>query len=223
MAFYIVLIGPPGAGKGTQAKFVSEKMNLPHVSTGDLFRSNFKLGSDLGKLAMGYIDCGELVPDSITLAMVKERLAGEDCENGALMDGFPRTVAQAKAFDDMLVILGEEVNAVPYIKVSDEELINRLSGRWICRKSGHVFHMIYQSPKIEGVCDYDGSELYQREDDKPETVRHRIEVYKEQTAPLIDYYEKQGKLVEIDGAKSIDEVSAELLGKLRSIAGEVSG
>jgi len=223
MAFYIVLIGPPGAGKGTQAKFISEKMNLPHVSTGDLFRNNFKLGSDLGKLAMGYIDCGELVPDSITLAMVKERLAEEDCNNGALMDGFPRTVAQAHAFDTMLALQDEEVNAVPYIQVSDEELIRRLSGRWICRNAGHVYHIIYQPPMKEGICDMDGSDLYQREDDKPETVRHRIEVYKEQTAPLIDYYKKQGKLVGVDGAKSIDEVSGELLGKLRAIAGEVSG
>ncbi len=223
MAFYIVLIGPPGAGKGTQAKFITEKMNLPHISTGNLFRSNFKLGSDLGKLAMGYIDCGELVPDSITLAMVKERLAESDCQGGALLDGFPRTVAQAEAFDEMLAESGESVTAVPFIDVADDELVRRLSGRWTCREAGHVFHMVFQPPKEEGVCDFDGSELYQREDDKPYTVKHRIEVYQEQTSPLVDYYRNQGKLVAVNGANSIEEISQELLGKLQVIANEELG
>jgi len=211
MATYIVLLGPPGAGKGTQAELVSEKLKLVHVSSGDLFRENRKLKTELGQLAQSYMDRGELVPDDVTIAMVKERLSRPDTVNGALLDGFPRTPAQADALAKMLAELGGRVNVVPYISVPPEMLIERLSGRWTCRAEGHVYHQKYNPPKVAGKCDLDGSELYQREDDTPATVENRIRVYMAQTSPLIDYYRQRGLLVEIDGTRPIDEVSADLL------------
>ncbi|MEW5873264.1 MAG: adenylate kinase [Chloroflexota bacterium] len=211
---YLVLLGPPGAGKGTQAQRVSQKLGLPHISSGDIFRENLKNQTDLGKLARGYMDRGELVPDDVTISMIRERLARPDCTNGALLDGFPRTPAQANALAEMLKALGGQVNAVPYIKVPEDVLIERLTGRWTCRAQGHVFHEKHNPPKQSGVCDHDGSELYQRDDDKAETVINRIHVYFEQTMPLIEYYQQAGALLEIDGAQSIDQVSAELLKKL---------
>lgn len=214
MARYIVLLGPPGAGKGTQAQRISAALQLAHISSGDIFRENLKNQTDLGALAKGYIDRGELVPDDVTIAMIRERLSRPDCQNGALLDGFPRTPAQAKALDMMLVEFNSEVEAVPYINVTEDVLVERLSGRWTCKDQGHVFHQIYSPPKVNGICDYDDSELYQREDDKPETVKRRIKVYLEQTAPLIEYYRASGKLIEVDGTQSIEDVSSELITSL---------
>jgi adenylate kinase len=215
MPNYIVLLGPPGAGKGTQAKIISEKLDLPHISSGDIFRENLKNKTKLGELARGYIERGELVPDDVTIAMIRDRLSRPDCENGALLDGFPRTPTQAEALDSMLAGFGGQVDCVPYIKVPEEVLIERLTGRWTCRAAGHIFHEKFNPPQEPGVCDYDGSELYQREDDKAETVIRRIHVYLEQTEPLIGYYRQQGKLIEIDGTQSIEAVSADLLAALR--------
>lgn len=217
MATYIILLGPPGAGKGTQAKIISEKFNLAHISSGDIFRENLKNQTELGKLAQGYIRRGELVPDDVTIAMISERLKLPDCNGGALLDGFPRTAAQAESLKALLAGKGEKISAVPYIAVPEGVLIERLGGRWSCRAQGHVFHKIYNPPKVDGVCDIDGSELYQRDDDKEETVKNRIRVYLEQTAPLIDYYRKSDLLYEIDGAKPIEEVSENVLSMLKKI------
>jgi len=214
---YLVLLGPPGAGKGTQAQVVSEKLNLVHVSSGDIFRENLKNQTELGKTAQGYMERGELVPDEVTIAMIRERLARPDCEQGALLDGFPRTPAQAEALSRMIEDLGDRVVLVPYISVPSEVLIERLSGRWTCRAQGHVYHQMYNPPKQAGVCDVDGSELYQREDDKPETVRRRIEVYMEQTSPLIEYYREKGLLVELDGTQPIDTVTEALLAEIGKV------
>jgi adenylate kinase len=210
MAVYVVLLGPPGAGKGTQAEILSEKLGLAHVSSGDLFRENIKNQTDLGKLAQTFMDRGDLVPDDVTIAMVRDRLGKPDCVQGALLDGYPRTPAQAEALGKMLKELSGKVDVVPYIRVDEEELVRRLSGRWTCRAEGHIYHETFNPPKKTGVCDVDGSELYQREDDKRETVQRRIHVYFEQTAPLIDYYRKEGSLVEVDGAQSIEAVTRDL-------------
>jgi adenylate kinase len=214
MASYIVLLGPPGAGKGTQAQLISEKLHLPHISSGDIFRENLKKETELGKLAATYMNRGELVPDDVTIAMIRQRLSLPDCTNGALLDGFPRTPAQAEALSKMLEEFNGKVNAVPYISVPEAVLIERLTGRWTCRQAGHIFHEKYNPPKQPGLCDLDGSELYQREDDKAETVTRRIRVYLEQTQPLIDYYQQRGLLVEVDGTLPIEQVSAHLLAAL---------
>ena len=214
MARYIVLLGPPGAGKGTQAKRVSGKLNMPHISSGDIFRENLKKNTELGELAKGYINRGELVPDDVTIAMIKDRLSRPDCQAGALLDGFPRTVAQAQALDEMLGDLSGQVSAVPYIKVDDEVLIDRLTGRWTCPVCSRVYHEKFNPPQESGLCDFDQAELYQRDDDKAETVTQRIRVYLEQTQPLIDYYQEQGVLLEIDGAQAIDAVSEDLMAAL---------
>ena len=211
MATYIVLLGPPGAGKGTQAEVIKEAMHLAHVSSGDLFRENRKLKTELGQLAQSYMDRGELVPDDVTIAMVKERLSRPDCAKGALLDGFPRTPAQAEALSKMLGDLGGRVNVVPCISVPPEILIERLGGRWTCRAEGHVYHQKFNPSKVAGKCDIDGSELYQREDDAPATVENRIRVYLSQTSPLIDYYRQSGLLAEVDGTRPIDQVSVDLL------------
>lgn len=211
MSRYIVLLGPPGAGKGTQAEAISAKLHLPHISSGDLFRENLKNHTELGKMAADYINKGELVPDDVTIAMVRERLAESDCGKGALLDGFPRTPAQAEALARLLSEMDAKVNSVPYICVPEDVLVDRLSGRWTCRHAGHIFHEKYNPPRQPGRCDFDGSELYQREDDKSETVKRRIHVYLEQTQPLIDYYNQRGVLVEVDGKKPIDQVTTDLL------------
>jgi adenylate kinase len=211
MRTYIVLLGPPGAGKGTQAQAISEKMALPHISSGDIFRENLKKETELGKLAAQYMNKGELVPDDLTIAMIRERLERPDCGQGALLDGFPRTPAQAKALSGMLAELQGEVKIVPYISVPEEVLIERLTGRWTCRAQGHVYHTKYNAPKTPGKCDEDGSELYQRDDDKAETVQRRIRVYLEQTQPLIAYYQEAGLLREIDGRLPIEQVTAKML------------
>src|ERR1051325_10273130 len=207
MATFIVLLGPPGVGKGTQAKILSERTGLAHISSGDLFRENLKNQTELGKLAQTYMTKGELVPDDVTIAMIRERLSRPDCKEGAILDGFPRTPAQADALENMLNEFGGQVNAVPFINAPDHVLVERLSGRWTCRENGHIFNEKFNPPKEAGKCDFDGSELYQRDDDKVDTVKHRIQVYLEQTSPLIDYYRKHGKLVEIDGMHPIDVVT----------------
>ena len=215
MACFIVLLGPPGAGKGTQAEAISAKLHLPHISSGDLFRENLKQQTELGTQAAVYINKGELVPDDVTIAMIRERLTRPDCNNGALLDGFPRTAPQAEALTGLLSEINGKVNSVPYICVPDDVLIERLSGRWTCRKAGHVYHVKYNPPRKPGICDIDGSELYQREDDKTETIKRRINVYNEQTQPLIDYYQQHGLLVEVDGKKPIEQVTSELLSALQ--------
>ena len=207
---YIVLIGPPASGKGTQAVMLRELLDLPHVASGDLFRENLKNETELGRQAKVYMDRGELVPDDVTIAMVMERLSRPDCAGGAILDGFPRTIAQAEALDRALAGLEHEISVVPYFAVPEEELVERVSGRRLCRVCGGSYHVRFNPPQQPGVCDNDGGELYQRDDDKPETVRKRLEVYWEQTSPLIDYYRKKGILAEINGDQPIDAVAAEL-------------
>ncbi len=211
VADFIVLLGPPGVGKGTQAEILAGKTRLPHISSGDLFRENMRNNTALGQQARQYIDKGELVPDDVTIGMVEERIGRPDCKNGAILDGFPRTPAQARALEDILAELKSDVKVVPYISASPKVLIARASGRWTCRAQGHIFHQTFNPPKVAGRCDIDGSELYQREDDKAETVATRINVYLQQTAPLIDYYRAQRKLVEVDGAQPIDRVTDSLM------------
>jgi adenylate kinase len=215
MADFIVLLGPPGAGKGTQAKLISAEKNLPHISSGDIFRENLKKETELGKVAGEYINRGELVPDDITIAMIQDRLSRPDCKSGALLDGFPRTPNQAKALDDMLDSIGGKVVAVPYIKVGEDELIARLTGRWTCPVCDRIYHIRFNPPKTPGICDNDSAELYQREDDKIETVTNRIQVYLNQTQPLINYYQEKGHLLEIDGDQPIEAVSVDILAALK--------
>jgi adenylate kinase len=217
MAFYIVLLGPPGAGKGTQAEIVGEKYRIAHISSGELFRENISNRTELGIKAKGFIDRGELVPDDVTIGMVKDRLQKPDCSEGALLDGFPRTPAQAEALDKMLGEIKGKIALVPFITVPENILIERLGGRFTCRATGHVFHMRFNPPKVEGICDLDGSELYQREDDKAETVRNRIDVYTRQTAPLIEHYRRMGFLKEIDGSQPIERVTEQLFAAIDRI------
>ena len=215
MTTFIVLLGPPGVGKGTQAEILSKKTGLAHISSGDLFRENLKNQTELGKLAQTYMHEGELVPDDVTIAMIRDRLHRPDCKAGAILDGFPRTPTQAAALESMLVEFNGQVDTVPVIIVADDELVERLSHRWTCRASGHIFNDKSNPPKVSGKCDIDGSELYQRDDDKAETVKHRIQVYMEQTLPLISYYRDLGKLVEIDGMQPIDDVTRDLMKVLK--------
>jgi len=214
MATFIVLLGPPGVGKGTQAKILADMTKLAHVSSGDLFRENIKNQTELGKLAKSYLDKGDLVPDDVTISMIRDRLTRADCEAGAILDGFPRTPAQADALEKMLAEFKGQVDAVPYITAPEEVLVERASGRWTCRAQGHIYHQKFNPPKKAGVCDEDGSELYQREDDKVETVTKRIRVYLEQTMPLVDYYRRRGKLIEIDGMQEVELVTKALLSAL---------
>jgi adenylate kinase len=203
---YIVLLGAPGAGKGTQANLLSKELGLPHISSGDLFREHLSQETKLGKMAKSYIDRGELVPDDVTIAMVMDRLAQPDCQEGAILDGFPRTLAQAQALDKALAERRHRISVAPYIRVSEETLLARLAGRWTCRQCGAVYHELFNPPKVAGVCDRCGGELYQREDDTPETQRKRIDVYMEQTRPVIDYYRDAGILCEIDGEQDVKGV-----------------
>lgn len=213
----IVLLGPPGAGKGTQAEIISKQFGIAHISSGDLFRENIKNQTELGRKAKSFMDKGELVPDDLTISMVKDRIQKPDCAKGALLDGFPRTPAQAEALDKMLAEMKRKIKLVPFISVEPERLVKRLSGRWTCRAQGHVYHMEFHPPKVAGKCDEDGSELYQREDDKVETVRNRIQVYSTQTTPLIEYYRTLGLLAEINGELPIEEVSKELAEKIQKV------
>ncbi|HSK67172.1 MAG TPA: adenylate kinase [Anaerolineales bacterium] len=216
MTTYIVLLGPPGVGKGTQAKILSERSGLAHISSGDLFRENLKNQTELGQLAQTYMTRGELVPDDVTIAMIRERLSRPDCGIGAILDGFPRTPAQADALENMLHEFGGHVNCVPFIAADEDVLVERLSSRWTCRANGHIFNAKFNPPQEAGKCDIDGSELYQRDDDKAETVKRRIDVYLEQTSPLINYYREHGKLVKIDGMQSIEQVTQDLLHALEN-------
>ena len=207
MANYIVLLGPPGAGKGTQAEKISEVFHLTHVSPGDLFRENIRENTELGKKAKEYTDNGLLVPDEVTIAMVEDRLKKEDCKNGALLDGFPRTIKQAEALDEMLEkSFGAKVTIVPCIDVDQDALVARISGRRMC-KNGHVFHVVTKQPKVEGVCDVCGEPLYQRADDNEETVKTRLNAYNETTSKLVDYYSPKGVLKTVDGNMSITVVT----------------
>lgn len=208
---YVILFGAPGAGKGTQAAILAEKTGLVHITTGELFRQAIRQETELGKQAKPYYDRGQLVPDQLTIAMLLERLSQGDCARGCLLDGFPRTLEQATALDEALAQEGKGIDKVLYIQVPQNELVSRLAGRWNCRQCGSVYQERFQPPRQAGRCDQCGGELYQREDDRPETVRRRLEVYLEQTAPLIDYYRARGKLVEIGGDKAVEEVAEDLL------------
>lgn len=208
---FVVLLGGPGAGKGTQAERLSQNLGIPQVSTGDLFREHLKKGTELGLLARGYMDRGELVPDQVTVDMVRDRLSRPDAARGAILDGFPRTIAQAEALNGLLAELDSQLSVVPYIQVPEDVLLERLAGRWTCKKCGAMYHQLFNPPQEAGVCDRCGGELYQRPDDTPETQKHRIEVYFEQTAPLIQYYREKGLLVEVDGRQGIEDIQADLL------------
>jgi adenylate kinase len=215
----LVLVGPPGAGKGTQAQFVSAHLGVPKISTGDIFRANVSQGTPLGQEARKYMDAGDLVPDEITIGMVRERLAAEDARKGFLLDGFPRTVPQAVTFDEMLVETGSPLDVVLELVVDDDEVVRRLSGRRTCRSCGHIWHLDFDPPSKEGVCDICGGELFQRDDDKSETVRHRLDVYYEQTSPLVGYYAERGILVGIDAMGPVDDVTDRAIGALRPYGG----
>ena len=206
----IILMGPPGAGKGTQAEKLVELYQIPHISTGDIFRKAQKEGTELGLKAKSYMDQGQLVPDEVTVGIVKERLAEDDCKGGFLLDGFPRTVQQADALDGILVELGMALDRVVNIEVDKAFLVDRLTGRRVCRSCGATFHVTNKAPKVEGVCDKCGGELYQRNDDKVETVSNRLDVYAAQTAPLIEYYQSKGIMSSIDGSKSMEDVLADI-------------
>ena len=202
----IVMLGAPGAGKGTQAKMISEKYNVPHISTGDIFRANIKENTPLGQKAKEYMDKGLLVPDELVVDLVVDRLAQDDAKNGYVLDGFPRTIPQAEALTEALDKIGEKLDYAIDVDVPDENIVNRMSGRRACLNCGATYHLISIPPKVEGICDRCGSEIVLREDDKPETVQKRLKVYHEQTQPLIDYYKNQGILKSVDGTQPMDEV-----------------
>jgi adenylate kinase len=202
----LILFGPPGAGKGTQAERLRNDFQLPYIATGDMLRENVRDGTDLGKQANEYMKAGQLVPDDVIVAMVGERLQEEDARDGFILDGFPRTVEQGQALDSQLGELGRRITAVLLLDVPDDEVERRLAGRRVCVKAGHNYHVEFDPPKREGVCDQDGSRLVQRDDDKPEVIRHRLEVYHEKTHPLVGYYDEQGLLRRIDGTRDPAEV-----------------
>jgi len=211
----LVLVGPPGAGKGTQAQFVAAHLAVPQISTGDIFRANVSQGTPLGQEAKKFMDAGDLVPDEVTIAMVRERLAQPDAQRGFLLDGFPRTVPQAEEFDRILADMGTRLDVVLELVVDDDEVVRRLSGRRTCRSCGHIWHVDFDPPTKEGSCDNCGGELFQRDDDQPDTIRHRLEVYSEQTAPLIGYYAERGILVGIDATGPVDDVTERASAALR--------
>ncbi|MFC7329385.1 adenylate kinase [Marinactinospora rubrisoli] len=213
-----VLVGPPGAGKGTQAQILASELSIPKVSTGDIFRANVSGGTELGNLAKSYMDRGDLVPDEVTNAMVRDRLAEPDAREGFLLDGFPRNVAQAEWLNKTLDDAGRGLDVVLELKVDEEEVVKRLSGRRTCRACGHVQHMAYDPPKRAGVCDVCGGELFQRDDDREETIRHRLDVYREQTEPLVTFYANAGVLVGIEATGTVDEVTGRALAALRARA-----
>ncbi|RDW18577.1 adenylate kinase [Oceanobacillus chungangensis] len=210
----LILMGLPGAGKGTQAEKIKDKYNIPHISTGDMFRLSIKEGTDLGKKAQEYMDRGDLVPDEVTIGIVKERLSKDDCKNGFLLDGFPRTIAQAEALQQLLSDLGESIDYVLHVDVPEEKLVERLTGRRICPTCGTAYHIEFNPPKVEGICDKDGSQLIQRDDDKAETVKRRLAVNIEQTKPLLDFYQEKGYLVTVNGNQEIDNVFEDIQKKL---------
>lgn len=210
----IIMLGAPGAGKGTQADKIAEKYQIPHISTGDIFRKNIKEGTELGKKAKGYMDQGLLVPDSLTVDLVMDRIAQADCENGYVLDGFPRTIAQADALGDALKSAGQKLDFALNVDVPDENIITRMSGRRACPGCGATYHIVYAAPKKENTCDRCGNALVLREDDKPETVKKRLSVYHEQTKPLIEYYKALGILATIDGTRTMEEVFSDITGIL---------
>lgn len=207
----IILMGLPGAGKGTQASEIVKKFPIPHISTGDMFRKAIKDETDLGKEAKSYMDRGELVPDEVTVGIVKERISEDDAKKGFLLDGFPRTIEQAEALNNIMSELDRNIDAVINIEVPEEELMNRLTGRRICEKCGTTYHLVFNPPKVDGVCDIDGGKLYQRKDDNPETVSNRLSVNVKQSKPILEYYDEKGVLKNIDGVKDIDEVTKDVI------------
>lgn len=213
---YIILLGAPGAGKGTQAAVLSQKLKLAHIATGDLFRQALEKGDQLGLQAKSYMEKGKLVPDEITIQMVLNRMAAPDCKAGVILDGFPRNLEQARALDTALATQKKAIDKAVYIKVSEEELLKRLSRRWICRKCQTPYHEVASPPKVKGKCDKCGGELYQRADDTVETIKKRLEVYFAQTAPLIDYYTRAGKLLEVYGEGSAEEISGRIISALKT-------
>jgi adenylate kinase len=214
----LVLVGPPGAGKGTQAQFIAAQFAIPKISTGDIFRANVSQGTELGIAAKKFMDAGDLVPDEVTNAMVVDRISEDDAADGFLLDGFPRNVPQAETLDYMLGDMTVGLNVVLELVVDDEEVIRRLSGRRTCRSCGHIWHVDFDPPTREGICDHCAGELFQRDDDKPDTVRHRLEVYAEQTAPLVAFYAEKGILVGIDATGPVDDVTERAIAALRAYA-----
>ena len=202
----IIMLGAPGAGKGTQAKKIADKYQIPHISTGDIFRANIKEGTELGKKAKSYMDQGQLVPDELTLELIMDRFQNPDCKNGYVLDGFPRTIPQAEALTEALAKKGETIDYAINVEVPDENIINRMGGRRACLACGSTYHIVYAPTRVEGICDRCGEKLVLRDDDKPETVKNRLNVYNNQTQPLIEYYTRQGKLAEVDGTQSMEDV-----------------
>jgi len=213
---YIIMLGAPGAGKGTQADILSQEMDLPHIASGDLFRQALEKKTEVGLLAKSYMDKGELVPDEVTIKMILERINQPDCAFGCLFDGFPRTLPQAKVLDKALKKQGKSIDKAIYIEVSNEELVRRLSGRWLCRICQTPYHIISSPPKTPGKCDKCGGELYQRSDDREETVRDRLSIFFTQTVPILDYYEKQSRLIRVNGNLGIQEVAREIISALKA-------
>ena len=207
----IIMLGAPGAGKGTQAKRIAEKYEIPHISTGDIFRANIKNGTELGMKAKAYMDKGALVPDELTCDLVMDRLAQEDCKNGFVLDGFPRTIPQAKALDSALEKIDAKMDFAVDVDVPDENIVNRMGGRRACLNCGATYHIVFNPTQSEGVCDTCGKQTVLREDDKPETVQKRLFVYHEQTQPLLDYYKEQNILKSVDGTKPMDEVFSDIV------------
>jgi adenylate kinase len=214
----LVLVGPPGAGKGTQAEFIAEHFAIPKISTGDIFRANVSGGTELGRTAKKYMDAGDLVPDEVTNAMVRDRLAQPDAVDGFLLDGFPRNVQQAGELDDILDQIGSSLSVVLDLEVDQDEVVRRLSGRRTCKNCGHVWHLQYDPPTVAGVCDKCSGQLYQRDDDRPETVRHRLEVYASQTSPLLKFYGDRGQLVAIDALGAVEDVTERAIAALTPFA-----
>jgi adenylate kinase len=211
----LVLVGPPGAGKGTQAQFIASHFSVPKISTGDIFRANVSEGTDLGIEAKKYMDAGDLVPDEVTIAMVKDRLTHDDTTEGFLLDGFPRTVHQAEVLDKVLAVQTTSLTVVLELVVDDEEVVRRLSGRRTCRRCGHVWHQDFDPPSRDGICDRCGGELFQRDDDSEQTIRHRLEVYADQTSPLIGYYGDRGLLRGVDATGPVEDVTERAINALR--------
>lgn len=207
----IIMLGAPGAGKGTQAKQIADKYGIPHISTGDIFRANIKEGTELGTKAKTYMDQGLLVPDELVVELVADRIVKDDCKNGFVLDGFPRTIPQAKALDEALAKMGEKMDYAVDVDVPDENIIRRMGGRRACVNCGATYHIVNIPTKVEGICDKCGKEVILRDDDKPETVEKRLQVYHEQTQPLIDYYKKQGILKSVDGTRPMDTVFADII------------